>query len=192
MPRPLTPQTATRNVSFGPAGLVSASSTLGESALAKPEIAARLAASAAVSCMNSRRGSVRIGSTLGRDGGNVIKKAGQSIMLNIRRRVQRHVGKASDEEYPSRGFSGRRRAGRGWYGVRGRRPASHAGRASRPTCFAGGRLEAGDPRNARRPLGSIKSNLNPARVERIKRSVAQVDVTEGFQQAAGEIFQAPE
>jgi hypothetical protein len=54
------------------------------------------------------------------------------------------------------------------------------GRATCPTSFCW-RLEAGDPRNAQRRLGSIKSNLNPARVERIKRSIAQMDVTEGLQ-----------
>ncbi len=66
------------------------------------------------------------------------------------------------------------------------------GRASGPTYFADERLETGDPRIARRRLGSIESNLNPAGMERIKRSVAQGEVTEGFQQAAGDILQAPE
>ena len=49
MPRPLTPQTATRSVSFGPAGLLSALSSPGVSAFAKPGIAAMAAATAAVS-----------------------------------------------------------------------------------------------------------------------------------------------
>jgi hypothetical protein len=66
------------------------------------------------------------------------------------------------------------------------------GRVTGPTYFAEERLETGDPKIARRRLGSIESNLNPAGVERIKRSVAQREVTEGFQQAAGDILQAPE
>jgi hypothetical protein len=65
-------------------------------------------------------------------------------------------------------------------------------RATGPSYFAGERLKTGDPRIARHRLGSIQSNLHPAGVERIKRSVAQGDVTEGFQQATGEILQAPE
>ena len=66
------------------------------------------------------------------------------------------------------------------------------GRVSAPTHFSAKRLEASDPRIAHPRLGRIKSNLNPAGVNRIKHFVAQVDVTKGFQQATGKIFQAPE
>ena len=58
--------------------------------------------------------------------------------------------------------------------------------------FSARRLEAGVPIIARLRLRRIKLNLNPAGVQRIKRFVAQADVTEGFQQATGEILQAPE
>ena len=82
-------------------------------------------------------------------------------------------------------------AGTGTACAEGDRPRA-PGRASRQTGFTGGRLESGDPRNARLGLGTIKPDLNPASMEGIKRSVAQGNITEGFQQAAGEIFQAPE
>ena len=65
IPRPWTPQTATRSVSLGPAGLPSALSSAGVSALARPGIVAITAAIAALSTRNSRRGKVRMYLTLG-------------------------------------------------------------------------------------------------------------------------------
>ena len=76
--------------------------------------------------------------------------------------------------------------------MRGRRPASHGGRATGPTYFADERLETGDPRIARRRLRTIEADLNAAGVKEVEGLVVQGQVTEGFQQAAGDILQAAE
>jgi hypothetical protein len=62
--------------------------------------------------------------------------------------------------------------------VRARSPAPREA-SDCSTCFACWRMEAGDRRNAECRLGSIKSNLNPAHVERIKRSITRMEVSEG-------------
>ncbi len=105
---------------------------------------------------------------------------------------QRASGRASREEYTERAFCGRVRVDPGQQAcARGSCPQAAA--SDGPIKFARGRLAPGDPRNARRlGLGSIKSNLNAAGVERVEGSVAQGHVAKRFQQAAGEIFQAAE
>ena len=94
----------------------------------------------------------------------------------------------SFEESPYRGVWGLRRCSSGW------RVGTDKGRARaywQAVVHAFFRwLIPGGPRNARICLRSIESDLNSAGVERVKGSVAQDRVAEGFQQAAGEILQA--
>jgi hypothetical protein len=72
--------------------------------------------------------------------------------------------------------------------VRARRVCSPTVASSEPSVLA--RLVPADPQNARISFGGIKANLDAGGAERVERLIAEGQVTESLQQAAGDVVQA--